>query len=396
MGLRSALSVLLCGTTLVGCGASINSAPVVYGTQPSSGTRVFNSPAQVYLSQSQAQEEAATVQPAAITSPGAPTALTPVFVSELEAVSSPPAAWSVGSNGGVRSSNSVTVQPGDTVYGIARRTGFAPNEIVAVNGLRAPFSLQVGDVLQLPQSYQQSYQAQANTLRQPASVDAYSPTNTVFSAPVQERPVRSGRAHVVRSGDTLFAISRSTGVPVAELAAINDLRAPYRLEIGDRVYLSGAATAQRSTTPSVNGAALTKEIAYTNIEKRQPTEALFSWPVRGAILSRFGDGDLGRRNEGVNIAAPVGTPVRAAAGGEVVYRGSEVEGYGNLLLIKHDDDFVTAYAHNDVVLVRKGQKVSKGQVIAKVGQSGAATQPQLHFEVRQNLKSVDPLALLSR
>ena len=121
---------------------------------------------------------------------------------------------------------------------------------------------------------------------------------------------------------------------------------------------------------------------------------MFDWPVKGAIIGQYGSGDLGRRNDGVNIAAPVGTPVRSAADGEVVYRGSELDGYGNLLLIKHDDGFVTAYAHNDVMLVRKGQKVRQGQVIAKVGQTGSAPEPQLHFEIRQNLKSVDPLAFL--
>jgi len=116
--------------------------------------------------------------------------------------------------------------------------------------------------------------------------------------------------------------------------------------------------------------------------------------VKGAVIAEFGSAGVGRRNDGVNIAAPVGTPVRAAADGEVVYRGSELDGYGNLLLIKHADGFVTAYAHNDTMLARKGQKVQKGQVIAKVGQTGAVTEPQLHFEIRQNLKSVDPLALL--
>ena len=94
------------------------------------------------------------------------------------------------------------------------------------------------------------------------------------------------------------------------------------------------------------------------------------------------------------FAAPAGTPVRAAADGDVVYSGSELDGFGNLLLIKHTDGFVTAYAHNDTMLVKKGDKVRQGQVIAKVGQSGAVSSPQLHFEIRQNLKSVDPVALL--
>ena len=96
----------------------------------------------------------------------------------------------------------------------------------------------------------------------------------------------------------------------------------------------------------------------------------------------------------MNIAAPAGTAVRAAADGQVVYRGSELEGFGNLLLVKHDDGFVTAYAHNDSMLVKKGDQVRKGQVIAKVGQTGSVTTPQLHFEIRQESQPVNPVALL--
>ena len=102
----------------------------------------------------------------------------------------------------------------------------------------------------------------------------------------------------------------------------------------------------------------------------------------------------GRRNDGINIAAPVGTPIRAVDDGEVVYRGSDLEGYGNLLLIKHTNGWVSAYAHTDAMLVRKGEQVRKGQVVAKVGTTGSVAQPQLHFELRHDLKPADPIAAL--
>ena len=121
---------------------------------------------------------------------------------------------------------------------------------------------------------------------------------------------------------------------------------------------------------------------------------MFEWPLRGAVVSGFGMGELGRRNDGINIAAPAGSAVRAAAPGEVVYRGSELDGFGNLLLIKHEGGYVSAYAHNDAMLVRKGDRVRQGQVIAKVGQTGDVTSPQLHFEIRRELKAVDPTSLL--
>ena len=138
---------------------------------------------------------------------------------------------------------------------------------------------------------------------------------------------------------------------------------------------------------------MARSASYSQQEPAK-SSSLFEWPVKGAIIASYGSGDVGRRNDGVNIAAPAGTPVRAAADGEVVYRGSELDGFGNLLLIKHADGFVTAYAHNDAMLVKKGDNVRQGQMIAKVGDSGAVTSPQLHFEVRQNLKSIDPVALL--
>ena len=94
------------------------------------------------------------------------------------------------------------------------------------------------------------------------------------------------------------------------------------------------------------------------------------------------------------VFAPAGTAVRAAADGEVVYRGAELDGFGNLLLVRHDGGYVTAYAHNDAMLVRKGDRVRQGQVIAKVGQTGAVTSPQLHFEIRRQLEAVDPMAFL--
>ena len=211
-----------------------------------------------------------------------------------------------------------------------------------------------------------------------------------IAQPRTAAPARVDSAVTVAPGDTLYGLSRKTGVSVAALAQANGLRAPYSLSVGQRLRVPGGATA-RSAAASKPPATV-QTVAFKAPAPAAPT--LFDWPVKGAVIGRFGEGDLGRRNDGINIAAPVGTPVRAAAGGEVVYRGSELDGYGNLLLIKHDDGFVTAYAHNDVMLVRKGQRVRKGQVIAKVGDTGAVSEPQLHFEIRQNLKSVDPIALL--
>jgi murein DD-endopeptidase MepM/ murein hydrolase activator NlpD len=121
----------------------------------------------------------------------------------------------------------------------------------------------------------------------------------------------------------------------------------------------------------------------------------FAWPVRGHIVEGFGAGPDGTRNDGINIAAPRGAPVQAADAGVVAYAGNELRGYGNLLLIKHPGGWISAYAHCDAILVKPGQKIARGQVIARVGSSGNVSTPQLHFELRRGNKPVDPRGYLS-
>lgn len=121
----------------------------------------------------------------------------------------------------------------------------------------------------------------------------------------------------------------------------------------------------------------------------------FVWPVNGTVISTFGSGLNGERNDGINIAAPSGTPIHAAASGTVTYAGNELKGYGNLLLIKHADGYVTAYAHADRLLVSRGDFVAKGQVIGYAGTTGDVTSPQLHFEIRNGVTPVNPERYLS-
>ena len=122
---------------------------------------------------------------------------------------------------------------------------------------------------------------------------------------------------------------------------------------------------------------------------------MFLWPVNGKVISPFGSKNGGLHNDGINIAAPRGTPVRAAENGVVVYSGNQIRGFGNLLLIRHSDGWVTAYAHNDTLLVKKGQQVKRGETIARVGSTGNVTQPQLHFELRKGTEAVDPAGYLA-
>lgn len=432
------LSIFVLGAAaLVGCGASSNSAPIVYGTQPASTGRIYNSPAEAYMMpdraptpyqgqaayQGQVPYQAAGAQPVqqpyaannygqapALREPAyaQPAALTPVeqaTYSEIFTPTSNSAPTYVAANEANVTARTpwsqtavapqlVTARPGDTVYAISRRTGISAKAIIAENRMAPPYALTIGQTLRIPVAEQKV----SNNFAPARSAPTIQPLQQAqpFQASVNASPLSAGAVHLVQPGDTLYSLSRKTGVSVAMLAQQNRLQPPYNLSVGDRLQLPSAASlpaAPYNAAPAVNSA---RNVSYNAPAKAQSLAPVssFEWPVKGAVIGKYGTGDLGRRNDGVNIAAPVGTPVRAAAGGEVVYRGSELDGYGNLLLIKHDDGFVTAYAHNDVMLVRKGQKVRQGQVIAKVGQTGSASEPQLHFEIRQNLKSVDPLAFL--
>ncbi len=358
-------------------------APIVYGTEPSTTGRVYNSAADydrvngapkrlTYLP----SPTPALSRPILASYEAPPMAPVPASVEQEELG---PAVLSLHTVQPIPAEGWIAVEPGDTVYAISRRTGASPEAIIAENNLRPPYRLEIGDMLRVPEGRAK--------IRNEFSPRSAPPKN-----------LKSGETlRTVRRGDTLYSVSRATGVSVEALARANRLRRPYTLEVGDTLTIPASSAKARpsrqASVPKGDVGAFARNVSYAAPEpKKEPK--LFEWPVKGAIIGEYGSGGVGRRNDGVNIAAPVGTPVRAAADGQVVYRGSELDGYGNLLLVKHQDGFVTAYAHNDVILVQKGQPVRQGQIIAKVGQSGAAQEPQLHFEIRQNLKAVDPIAML--
>jgi murein DD-endopeptidase MepM/ murein hydrolase activator NlpD len=381
------VSLLAVAAALAGCG-SHSPAPIVYGTAPTTTGRIYNSP-QDYDRVEKPERVTLLPQPAPrlsrpILGESAPTALTPIEATyELDDLQPAPTYVSLATTAAEAREGWITVGPGDTVYGISRRTGASPQAIIAENRIAPPYTLKIGDTLRIPERGRKI-------------------ENRIEPAPPPVRPAYLGPGDTIRTvrrGDTLYSISRSTGVSVEALAQANQLRRPYTLEIGDTLTIP-AASGKRSAPPRSAARAtadvgeIARNVAYTPPEPPKREAKLFEWPLKGRIIGEYGSGAGGRRNDGVNIAAPVGTPVRAAADGEVVYRGSELDGYGNLLLVKHQDGFVTAYAHNDVILVQKGQPVRQGQIIAKVGQTGSAQEPQLHFEIRQNLKAIDPAALL--
>jgi len=213
----------------------------------------------------------------------------------------------------------------------------------------------------------------------------------LLTACVGREPRAIGVYHQVRPGQTLFRIAKTYGVGVDELSRVNRIADPADIEIGNRLFISGARRVlevpvyRPEQTATLERKLPAREIGNSSLQ--------FAWPVKGKIIARFGvEKEL--RNNGIAIAAPQGSPIRAAEQGKVIYGGADLRDYGNLIVIDHDGGFATVYAHNQVNLVTRGERVSKGQVIAKVGMTGIAETPYVHFEIRQNAKAKDPLVFL--
>ncbi len=232
----------------------------------------------------------------------------------------------------------------------------------------------------------------------------------------------AGRIHTVKSGETGIAIARAYGLPWSDLVALNGLSPPYAIEVGQRLRLPGAAQAaarvasmsmeQRARAfaldidtivtggePARGGPAMAsprRTPPTAPVPQPAPLPALvgdaptFRWPVEGRVISSFGAKPGGRFNDGVNLKASAGQAVRAAGDGVVAYAGDAIPGFGNLVLVKHAGGWVSAYGHNEAVLVARGRRVAAGEVIARAGQTGAVAEPQVHFELRRGRTPIDP------
>ncbi|MCB1644686.1 MAG: peptidoglycan DD-metalloendopeptidase family protein [Pseudomonadales bacterium] len=208
-----------------------------------------------------------------------------------------------------------------------------------------------------------------------------------------ERAKGQARYHVVQRGDTLYSIAFRYGLDYSEIASANDIAPPYTIYINQRLVLSGEA--QRKATGRQKN--VTKKASKPSVRpavpKSQASDLSWRWPVKGEVIKRFSlTGDV---NKGVDIRGKLGESVLAAADGTVVYAGGGLRGYGKLVILKHNDSFLSAYGHNRVILVKEGEKVKGGQVVAEIGSSGPG-QEMLHFEIRRDGKPEDPLIYLPR
>ncbi len=198
-----------------------------------------------------------------------------------------------------------------------------------------------------------------------------------------------GIHHVVRAGENLFRIGKAYDVPFEELARLNNLRDPSQIRVGQLIFIPGAT---RQLPVGVITPTDPPAVARSVPGPLEPAGDGFLWPVSGAINSTFGPRGASF-HDGVDIAALEGTAIAAVERGEVVY-ADQLRGYGNIVIIRHAGGIASVYAHNEVNLVREGQQVGRGEIIAKVGSTGRTTGPHLHFEIRKNNAAQDPLRYL--
>lgn len=197
--------------------------------------------------------------------------------------------------------------------------------------------------------------------------------------------------HVVRAGETLYSIAWGAGLDYQTLARWNHISAPYVIRAGQRLSLAPSAQDRSKNTAATEKKTLKSKPKSTTLAKRSSQNG-WTWPVKGPILKRF---STKSGNKGIDIGGENGRGVRAAAGGKVVYAGSGLRGYGKLIIVKHDEVYLSAYAHNSKLLVEDGTAVSKGQQIALMGDTGT-DRVKLHFEIRQRGKPVNPLNYLPK
>jgi len=208
--------------------------------------------------------------------------------------------------------------------------------------------------------------------------------------PSEKKVEMKGVYHVVEKHQTLYRICKTYRVDMKEVASLNNIADPSRIQTGQKIFIPGAVKVLKveiyiDDVVTESGVRERGKIAYKKHD--------FIWPVEGQCVNIFEETER-KRHQGIDIASPSGTPIKASSSGTVLYSGNKIRGYGNLIILRHSEEFVTVYAHNQVNLVEEGTWVEKGQIIGKVGQTGRASGPHLHFEIRRNNKAVDPLLFL--
>lgn len=272
--------------------------------------------------------------------------------------------YKVGAKPALSNRTEHVVVTGETLYSIAWDSGRDYRDIAQWNGIKAPYLIRPGQRLRL----------------RPSGAAAKAPA---ASATTYYR---------VRSGETLFGIAQKVEIPYRTLAAWNRIAAPYVIKPGQRLRLTPGATSANPAGTKARGRKTTRQRKTRAAKVPNVAVKNWQWPLAGSVIKRFSSTS---RNKGIDIAGKSGQAVRAAASGTVVYQGSGLRGYGKLIIIKHNADYLSAYAHCDRIYVKEGDMIKRGQRIATVGSTGT-NRIKLHFEIRRRGNPVNPLQFLPK
>ncbi len=314
-------------------------------------------------------------------------------------------------DGGPIGNNRYRVGEGDALSVIADRYGIRLAALAAANNIESPYILYPGEVLRIPSTGHfpakrpdsrrapPIMQTALPPQRQQPSASPLEPSWLPEARPDSEaaqtlaQPETADQRYVVRAGDSLSTIADRHGLRLGELVAANSIEAPYRISPGQNLVIPPSEVELRRQSPSSQG--IGREQAGPLVPPPPLSADGFIWPIQGEVIGTFEQNSAKGRSGGITIAARRGTPVRAADNGIVAYAGEALRGYGQMILIRHAEGYVTLYAHNDALLADEGEVVRRGQVIAEVGSSGDVIGDQLHFELRRGTEPIDPAKILA-
>lgn len=269
----------------------------------------------------------------------------------------------------INNNKTYEVVDGDNLYSISRKLNISIRTLIDLNRISSPYKIYPKELLSLPRS----------------------------------------SFHIVEKGETLYSISRMYKTDIFTISRINNIINVNAIYEGQSLRINKYLVKNKSTKKGLKNKKIKKQkkksfsqtaskkskISKTKLSNNTIIKSKFIWPVKGKLISKYGKSSEGFFNDGINIDSKLNQNVMASSDGKVIYSGNEIPGYGNLVLIKHSSNWITAYAHLNKVLIEKGEKVKKGEKIGLVGTTGNVSKPQLHFEIRKGKNAVNPLKYLS-
>lgn len=274
-------------------------------------------------------------------------------------------------NGEIENYKIITVEKGLSLIKIASSNGSTVSELARINSIEPPYNLYIGQKIKVP---------------------------------VRGNEMQNSSLYIVKKGDNLYSIARENNINFTDLISYNNLKKPYNINVGQKLYLQKSSEKGRSKNNKhknelerVEGedSKILQQESQINLAHKDKNDKLFLWPVKGEIIKNFGKQENGGFNDAINIKANFGTEIKAAETGEVAYAGNELKGFGNIIIIKHKNGWLTIYGHCDSILVKVKDKIQIGQSIGTVGKTGNVDEPQLYFSLRKGRTAIDPIKYLT-